>query len=665
MPRQFSFADLKHMEGLQADHPCLGRIRVEANKERTRFWVLAQGAPDHTAIERSLDDVVQTFVQRDLRIKLAETDRHNYGFIFPTWDENLWEMCRQRVEIPGEVANFLVSGGNGAAKSEFAGWVVSRILTQANRKPLLFLTDDEPKSKKVQQQKVYVWLPEKYHNERGRLSTTANTKFGWNGADGFTENGFCINGSVGSFRFWSALVTSMEGLRPYFVWSDEEIPLDWLEAARRRLITEAEGSKKFITEWRGLLEQKKANPQLQFPHNRIGDLMCGFHLITWTPSQGRTQTVCRFQDKGTVRQEIEADKVLLPRMDKEGETLVGGEKMPRLIYGRDPEYRTRMMYPWENPMGGNYEAIYKECIKKKSPTYTRWRIYGVAEKGGGSPFNNFSTQMHVIPKSWLPRIGTWYLTVDPTVSGQKTWTMLWSFVSGEHRGFIKPGDIIVVHEYPQCDDFIPGYGFPDEWCQPGGEKGRGIAGAIQHGLTGGFQDKCNEIVRIEKKLGEWIGSDKPIVIPSGNRIIDSRAAETETRDKSESKTLIQWLEDVSPPLYFIPAGRASGAATGMTDISPGEQMINNLFAFDRDNCEIDKETGRLIISPLKGTGPRLWVLENCSNLISAIQSYPGIAAPGAAQHMSKDYIDNLRYLCIADPYHRPPSQQEDGEIGGW
>ncbi len=273
--------------------------------------------------------------------------------------------------------------------------------------------------------------------------------------------------------------------------------------------------------------------------------------------------------------------------------------------------------------------------------------------------------MHVIPRSWLPRIGTWYHSVDPTVSGQKTWSQLWCFVSGEHRGYIKPGDLIVVHEYPQTDDFIPGYGFPDEWCQPGGEKGRGIAGAIQHGLTGGFQDKANEMVRVEKKLGEWMGLDGPIKIPNGNRIMDSRAAETETKDKSESKTLIQWMEDTDPPFYFIPAGRASGAASGMTDVSPGEQAINNLLAFDRDNCEIEKETGRLVISPLKGVGPKLWIMENCGNLISALQNYPGISAPNASTNMFKDMCDALRYVVIADPYHREIRQEGEDQVGGW
>ncbi len=659
--RRFGVPELLRMQELQVEHPCLAKIEVLASADRTRFFVRAPGTE---LIERTPDLIAQTFAQRDLRIKLAEVDRHNHGFTFPTWDQNLWEIAKLRVRNPGEAVSFLLSGGNGSGKSEFAGWVVSRILTQIRNKPLFFLTDDEPKSKDVQQQKVYVWLPEKYHNERGRQQTNANTKFGWNGAGGFTENEFCINGMVANFRFWSALVTSMEGPRPYFAWSDEGIPLDWLEAVERRLLTEAESSKRMIKDWEDLLEQKRRDRYLQFPIGRIGDLMCGVHLITWTPTKGRTQTVCRFQDNGKVMEEIEADPDLLPRPDKEG-NIVGGEKMPRLIYGKNSNHVTRMMYPWENPLGGNWEAMKKECLKKKSPSFTRWRAYGVAEKGGGSPFNNFNSQMHVIPRSWLPKVGTWYHTCDPTASGQKTWTQLWGMVSGEHRGYIKPGDLIVVHEYPQVDDFIPGYGFPDEWTQPGGEKGLGIAGAIQHALTGGFQDKCNEMGRVEKKLGQWIGLPGSITVPMGNRIMDSRAAETETKDKSESKTLIQWCEDCIPPVFFIPAGRASGAASGMTDISPGEQAINDLLSFDRDNCEIDKESGRMVISPLKGVGPRLWIVETCTNLISAIQNYPGISAPNAAKHMTKDFIDPLRYWVISDPYHRAPTQQGDEQVGGW
>ncbi len=184
---------LTAMLKLQLIHPCMPTlvVRWKTGPEGRYYEVRPFGRAPDTGVRMSMEDIVRALAEREMRIKMAEIDRHNYGWVFPGWHENLWEICRLRVRNPGESVSFLVSGGNGSAKSEFAGWVTSRIMTQIPRKPLFFLTDDEPKSKDVQQQKVYVWLPEKYHNERGRQSTNANTKFGWNGAGGFTENEFC------------------------------------------------------------------------------------------------------------------------------------------------------------------------------------------------------------------------------------------------------------------------------------------------------------------------------------------------------------------------------------------------------------------------------------------------------------------------------------------
>ena len=663
--RKFTFADLQHMEAIQVSHPCMPRIRVKVGLDGDSYWILPEGMKP-PAIRRSIEDIAQTYAQRDFRIKMAEKDPHNYAWVFPTWDENLWEICRLRVRNPGIPVHFLASGGQGTAKSWFAAWVLSKLIVQLRARDFLCLTINEPKSQGVQQKWLKYFLPPNMQNAKGKLGTTADQKMGFNPAEGFTSNKLAYRGNTVKFSFWSADITELDGQRPWTVFSDESVPLDWTLVVGDRLMTRAEGSKESIPKWQALLEKKKSEPWLEFPHPELGDLFQGVHLVTWTPAQGRTDTVDKFQSDGVVMEEIETDRDLLPRFDSEGK-VIGGEIHPRLIYSKDPAYACRMMYPWENKVGGNWEGQKKKAIQARTgKTEILWKFYGITSKAGGTPFNNFHPQMHVIPRSWLPKIGTFYHIVDPTVSGQKTWTQIWGMVSGEHFGYIKPGDLIVVHEYPQCDDIIPGYGKPDEWATPGGDKGRGNPGNIQHGLTGGFQDKANEMARIEKKIGEWMGLSKPIAIPLGNRIMDSRAAETETKDKSESKTLIQWMEDCVPPVYFIPAGKASGAASGMTDISPGEQAINDLLSFDRDNCEIDKETGRMVISPLKSSvSPRLWIVDSCTNLIASVQNYPGIGSVGAMTSMWKDFIDPIRYWVISNPFHRAPVQQGDGEVGGW
>ena len=644
---------LKAIIAAQVIHPFYDSLVLYVNEKSEVAWKLTK-EPDSSITPSNIPEIRELIRVNETRKIESAMDRFNYGCVFQSWDDNLWEICRLCVRNPGEPVHFLITGGNGAGKSEFAGWITGQVVMQVRGKPLMFLTDDEPKSKLVQQQKVYPWLPKKYHNERGRQPTDAETKFGWNGAGGFTENEFCIRGNVAKFRFWSAAVSSMEGPRPYMVWSDEAIPLEWLDAVGRRLLTEAEGSKQNVCFCFVLLEEKKNDPAKRFPKERIGDLMCGVHLVTWTPSAGRTDTVSKFQDNGKTIQQVESDHELLPRRNNDGE-IVGGEIHPRLIYGKDPKYATRMMYAWENPIGGNWKALKKEVIEKGSKTYTRWRVYGITEKSGGTPFNNFNVQVHVRPWSWYPRAGTNWMAIDPVVSGGKCWTMSIFRVAGEQQGFIAPGDLVMLAEYPQCDDLIPGVGMPDPWCQPGGKNGAGVAGNIQHAIPGGFEFKASEIRRIWTKLEAKYKDLYPeetgfkFTVPYGNLIMDSRAANTEKENETESKTLIEWMEDCG--INCVPAGRGSGAQSGEAFVAPGEQMINNLLAYDRDNCVLDEKTGYMIISPVKGRGPRLWIMEHCTNTIAALQNYPGIDNGGKSS-MWKDIIDPLRYVVIADPYHK-------------
>lgn len=634
-----------HPRVVLCQHPVTGQLGCKLSdepKDAEPAWI-------------TLGEIAQAISELEDKKRLSELDRFNYGCIFPTWHENLWEICKLRVRNPGVPVHFLVSGGKWSSKSEFAAFVLSKVLMQTEKREIYCISENETKSKDVQQSKLYDWLPLQYHNERGRIGTNSRQKMGYSNVSGFTNNEFGAGtGTKCRFGFWTNPITWMDGLRPYCMFSDEALPLEWCNMMDLQMPPHAANSVKFIKEWRGLLEQRKQNPALEFPAARIGDLMCGVHILTWTPSQGRTDTVDKFQSNGTTMETIEADPELLPRRDPAG-TIIGGEILPRIIYGKDPRFVTRMMYAKENPIGGGGAGAKKMILDSRASVQEiRWRIYGITERSGGTPFNNFSQQVHVRPRSWIPRVGTYYMTIDPVTSGNKCWTMGIFKVAGEQQGFIAPGDIVMVHEYPQCDDMIPGVGMPDAWCSPGGKNGGGIAGNIQHAMPGGFEFKAQEIRRLWNKIGAWeteMYPDRrpgPIVIPYGNLIMDSRAANTEKENESESKTLIEWLEDLD--IHCVPAGRGSGAQVGETYVAPGEQMINNLLSYDRDNCVLDENTGWMCVSPLKGRGPKLWLLENCTNMISALQNYPGIDNGGKSS-MHKDFCDVMRYVVIAAPEH--------------
>jgi hypothetical protein len=98
-------------------------------------------------------------------------------------------------------------------------------------------------------------------------------------------------------------------------------------------------------------------------------------------------------------------------------------------------------------------------------------------------------------------------------------------------------------------------------------------------------------------------------------------------------------------------------------VHPGEQMINDRLYYDKDLAELDPKTGWLVVPPALGKGPGLYISEGCTNLIAALRNYPGIL--NGADSAFKDPIDCLRYLVIADPFHRKPAVLSQGEGEGW
>lgn len=623
------------------------------------------------AVLRWMDwDEVEKFIRvRDKLLKYAEEDHYHGGHWFPSWDENLWEICRLRVANPGVPIEFMVGGSNGSAKTYFAGaFMVNAMMQCTKGKTFWSLAMDEPQSTSIQQKALNYWLPNAYKPDSGGVKTTGVQKLKYNPAGGFTDNRFTLGkGVTMECRFWSAAIETLEGNRPYCVWSDEELPLTWMERiSDKRMLTEAEPSALLCPGWAALLEEKRQNPAMLFPRDRIGDLAMGLHLNTYTVRDGTSATFRAFVDGGKVMRNIEADRDLLPRRNRAGEIL-GGEILPSLIHSKAKSRRIRFNYAWENPLGGNWEGMKQTCREKqKSRSEILWWCYGWAEAAVDSPFPNYNPQIHNRPVSWLPKRGTWYQTVDPVCNGGKTWFMLWACVAAEQYGKISPGDIFIAHEWPQENDFIPGYGSLGKWALPGGKDNQGIAGPAQKGLSGGLRFKAEEIRRIETKLATWQGlpyanDPERMLFFVDTRIMDSRAANTEKDGQDVGTTLIQDLSEHNG-LDFIQAGMDSGAESGSTNVRPGLQIIDDRFSFDRNLAKLDPETGWLEIDLQDGVGPKVRIADHCTNLIEAILNYPGANFPKSPW---KDPIDCLRYLVIARPEHVSAEDLETSGGGGY
>lgn len=609
--------------------------------------------------------ILQRYEWRERWIEGSQGDHYNDGIWFSSWDENLWEMVRLRADNPGVPGHFLVGGSNGSAKTYFAACIFIRAMMQTTGKMFWCLAIDEPNSETVQQTALYYWLPNEYKTEGGGIKGTARGKLKYNDSGGFTDNRFSLyHGAKMECRFWSKDIKTLEGPRPYAVWSDEEIPLPWIQGIDKRLLTQAEPTRALVPKWKRLLREKEANPALAFPRELIGELMMGMHLITYTAKDGWTDTVREFQEDGRIMRTIEADPELLPRRDESG-NILGGELMPKLIYSKDATKRMIFMHAWDNPKGGNWEGM-KQKAKGKPRSEILWWCYGVAEKSSESPFPNFNPQMHVRPFTWLPKVGTWYCIADPVASGGRCWFMLWAIVCGEQSHGLAPGDIFIAHEYPQDGDAIMGI-HDKTWALSGGKNGRGVRGPAQKVWSDvGYEWRADEIKRVERKLAaaqgrkdaeEW--SRMKSFVGMGRRIIDPRAGNTDTAGQQSSKSIIDYMRENG--LSFVEPGRDGGSAPGEARVFPGEQTINSLLAFNRTHAVIDPKTGWLEIDPQKGRGPRIRIAETCKNLIAALQNYPGYLADKDSPW--KDPIDCLRYLVVSEP--RYIAQATGAPGGAW
>lgn len=675
IPPDTLVAAVRDLLATQTPHPLVPQLTLSSDAPDPHHRHLIQLG---TELEwMTLEQILATHTERELAIENAETDRHTYGFWLPTWHENLWELARLRIENPGKPITFLCAGSNGSSKSEFAAAIMVHAMMQTETLPrkkaeqpvFWCLAETEPKSEAVEQPKIYAWLPNDYKTTKGSIKKTARAKLAYNDAGGFTDNTFSLShGAICRFRFWSATAdTVLEGPRPIAVWSDEELPYYWLEQIEKRLLTEAEASKAIVPKLKMLLAQREADPHLPFPRPLIGALMIGVHLLTYTAKNGYTDTVRAFMDRSTTVQEIEADPTLLPRRDTEG-NIIGGEWMPKLVHCKIKHRRVRFMHAWENPLGGNWEAM-REAAKDKGRAEILWWCYGVAEKSSDTPFPNFDIRIHVRPTTWRPPQVTWFNIVDPNATGGRQWFMIWAAVLGQHYNELAPGDIWIAREWPQRNDPIPTIGRPGEWALPGGKKGQGQRGPAQTAWPVGIQWRAEEIKRVERELalahgtspaavGEW--EHMKNFIRTGNRIMDIRPLTTELAGQTETKTLFHYMREND--LLFYGSGRDSGAAPGETNVRHGLQLVNDAMYFNRDHATLNPATGWLEINPQHGRGPRLRIADNCENLIDSILNLPGDATPDSAW---KDPIDTLRYLIISNPRHIEPITEEPATWGGY
>ncbi len=593
---------------------------------------------------RPVEVGLQLLEGRARMLKAEAEDPFRYGHEPEFWDVVDWEVARMRMAQPGVVLEILIMGGNRAAKTEFAAKrSVAGLALNAGWLACL-LHADEGSSRAVQQKRVWKYLPPEWKPDSGKARKTKVQKMNYNELSGFTENAFALsNGSQCIFKFYSADVTAVEGLEFDGAWSDELIPLNWMEAMEYRLLTRAQKTEETAVLCRGLLSRKEKGELVKFPSEYLGRLYQGVHIVTFTPIQGYTATVDRFANGATTIWEVPAE--LLPIFDGAG-NLTGHEMVPRVQRCKSATRAIFYFHTYDNAFGGNWQGM-KAKLANEPKTKVKERAYGIPAKAYDTRFPLFSKESHVRPASWLPREATWYHICDPCPG--RNFSMIWVAVNVH-------GQCFVAREWPQPDDYIPGVGNPGMWAEPC-PKGRkdGRKADAQDPFGFGIETYKREIARVERELFRQIHPEVHPEhrgrIPVYRRIIDSRGGAAPSLAHSSPVTPIDLFdEDGNPPgephgdlgpIAFEPSSRSLTGEQGSTTINDGVELVNDLLYYDAEKSEL-----RDGLRTFRGVAPRLYVCNRCENTIYALSTWTGADGQKGA---CKDFVDLVRYLAQAGP----------------
>lgn len=439
------------------------------------------------------EQVMRLFFARESRIKAELADPFRYGVEFDMW--------KDADALMNKYDETVIFGGNRASKSEFSAkrvamtfvgadvngntpdWLKERMSRRGLRIWCLHTT--HMTSVSMQQNLVWKYIPQ----ELKGIKRSNRVSISWTQKNGFSDNTAVYNDNQIWFLNYAQDVKVVEGGEVDLVWCDENVPQDWLETLRYRLVT------------------------------RNGKL-----LVTFTPIAGYTQVVKEY--------------VSTSRIDtwKPSELLKGTNvinvpagNMPYTAIGNSGKHACIWFHSKYNPYN-NWERM-KSTLTGRSTYDIKIRAYGWAEQTAGSQFPMFGN--HNIFKGDIDehcKDGTNYMVADP--AGARNWFMLWARV--DERG--------VIWIYREWPDYSYG-----EWALPG-EKPDGRPGPAQKAGAGRGVDEYSRLIWCLETQDKLKPQEE-----IQERYIDPRSAGTEAISREGGITLLDMLSEAETPLYFTPA----------------------------------------------------------------------------------------------------------------
>ncbi len=593
--------------------------------------------------------LAEYYAKRENLIRLSDDDPFAYGTEPDHWRD-------ADVLLRMQILILIIFGGNRAGKSEYAA---KRMVQDAVGNPdsvMFCLHENEKASVGLQQKYIWKYLPREIKALNGKAHPVYKIKYSQ--ANGFTDGKIVLpNRTEIYFLTYHQQPGGFEGLElgakhtlgKLAVWPDENLPLPWLNMLKLRCAS------------------------------RSGKI-----CWTYTPVNGITPTIKDLLGS-TARCVKSLPAELLP-----GRINVPGLPEGHMPYIVEPYFsKSRAIYFHSilNPFGNHYANIRALCEGRPSE-YIERRAYGYSRDVAQRRFPYFGS-WNVIKPEHLPETGTNYMFTDP--AGGRNWATLWVRVAPGN-----PPKYYIYRDWPPEQRY-------GEWAVPtereiteDTKRGwDGDPGPAQNSLGFGLVQYKQLFLREEKfeaRLSDGrllardpqqqrailnsatdagftvttsgpemldgathSGSMDPAHIISGldgrristpeswtatfqeeiqERYIDPRAGKNQMVADKGGTCLVDELartqrhpssgEVIGPSMRFR---LASGV-----DIEEGVIAVNDLLFWNKEEPLV----------PLHNE-PRLYVSEECRQVIWAMQNYTGLGGETGA---CKDFVDLVRYMAL-------------------
>lgn len=564
------------------------------------------------------ESVNRFLLERNRSLEAQANDPHRFG-----WEPKVWKLVDALIEWPWmteeekargrrirarlgfelPLREVLINGGIRGTKTDYISKRTVQLLLHKPKARAAAWQSTEAMSISEQQPRIFHYLPRELKTEvRSQVHYLVYKQHG-----GFSEGKFILpNASQMEFRNYKQDLSTIEGAEFDLAWTDELAPVELHEAIKGRVSTAG----------------------------RFG-LQCN----TFTPIDGFTPLVAAYREGARMVLDqtgymLPVDAAGVPDMDKAKrvvDLLEWAEKgpppktpeclkfrsVPRVEKCAEPGKGVVFFHTADNEIVPSIEGV-----AQRYPRNLLMRLYGVAEKSYSARFA-FEDSVHIVKPTAVPEAGTNVMITDPA-SG-RNWVMLWVRFSREN--------VYVYREWPTQKRPVRGEGTLGVWAEFDGKKPDGKKGPGQKSMGWGLRRYKEEIAQLEgwtdykeaqcgtSSVDAWMESSGAKERISA-RLMDSRYASSPKLENDRPVTTLTQFEDIR--LWF---DTTSGA-----DIEDGLVKIEDLLSFDK--------TRKVDITNL----PRLFVSEDCPNLIHCLKTWTGHDGQSGA---TKDFIDCLRYALMA------------------